>query len=68
MIEALITEVKRKKPNHFDVEDARMFKEALCATFCNMKGLGKCRHCPADKLDHETYKSVKIGDLINAIR
>ena len=67
MIEALITEV-RKKPNHFDVEDARMFREALCATFCNRKGLGKCRHCPADKLDHATYKSVKIGDLINAIR
>lgn len=65
MIEALITEV-RKKPNHFDVEDARMFKEALCATFCNRKG--KCRNCPVDKLDHDTYKSVKIGDLINAIR
>lgn len=66
MIEALITEVKRKKPNHFDVEESRMFKEALCATFCNRKG--KCRNCPVDKLDHETYKSVKIGDLINAIR
>lgn len=66
MIEALITEV-RKKPNHFDVEDARMFKEALCATFCNRKGLGKCRHCPADKLDHETYKVIKIGELINVV-
>lgn len=66
MIEALITEVKRKKPNHFDVEDARMFREALFATFCNRKG--KCRDCPVDKLDHETYKTVKIGNLINAIR
>lgn len=67
MIEAVLAEVRRKKPNHFDVEYSHIFREALCATFCNRKGLGKCRHCPADQLDHETYKVIKIGELINVV-
>lgn len=65
MIEAVLAEVRRKKPNHFDVEYSHIFREALCAVFCNRKG--GCRGCPAGKLDHETYKVIKIGELINVV-
>jgi hypothetical protein len=59
-----MTTHERTKPNHFDVEWASIFKSAICMTFCRD---GYCRGCPAAKIDHATYKTMKIGELI-AIR
>lgn len=40
------------------------FKDVICTTFCSRGGLNKCNGCPADAITADTYKTMKIGDII----
>lgn len=54
-----MTEKKREWPESVLAAE---FKRAVCAAFCR-EGL-KCGSCPACKIDADTYKELKIRDII----
>ena len=54
-----MTEKKREWPESVLATE---FKRAVCAAFCR-DGM-KCGRCPAHKIDADTYKELRIGDII----
>ena len=54
-----MTEKKREWPESVLAAE---FKKAVCLAFCR-DGM-KCGGCPAYKIDADTYKELKIRDII----
>ena len=54
-----MTEKKREWPESVLAAE---FKKAVCLAFCR-DGM-KCGSCPAYKIDADTYKELRIGDII----